>query len=145
VTHRLSDRIAGAIFLALALWYGLSASGYQAGFSDPLGPSGFPRAVALPLGAFALFLILRPDPDPVWIHRSAAARQLVTLAILLAYPFALEPLGFPLATFLGTAFLGRVLGATWLQAVILGLVVGFGLFVIFDTLLGLPLPLEPAL
>jgi putative tricarboxylic transport membrane protein len=140
---RLSDRIAGAIILALAAWYGWTASSYQLSFSDPVGPSLFPQLVAVPLGLLALALIVRPDPDPTWLHGSHTARQGATLLILIAYPVLLEPLGFPFSTFLGTLLLARVLGAGWLQSTLTGLVVGLGLFLTFDTLLGLPLPLEP--
>jgi putative tricarboxylic transport membrane protein len=142
---RLSDRIAGAILLAAAAWYGWAASSYQQSFSDPVGPSLFPQLVAVPLGLLALALIVRPDPDPAWLHGSHTLRQGATLLILVAYPALLEPLGFPLSTFLGTLLLARVLGATWLQSTLTGLAVGVGLFLTFDTLLGLPLPLEPGL
>ena len=142
---RLSDRIAGAVILALAVWYGWTASSYQQSFSDPVGPSLFPQLVAVPLGLLALALIVRPDPDPTWLHGSHKLRQGATLLILVAYPALIEPLGFPLSTTLGALLLARVLGAGWLPSTLTGLVVGIGLFLTFDTLLGLPLPLEPAL
>jgi len=142
---RLSDRIAGAVLLAAAVWYGWAASGYQQGFGDPVGPSLFPQIVAVPLGLLALALMLRPDPDPTWLHGSNTLRQGATLLILAAYPALIEPLGFPAATFLGTLLMARVLGGGWLQSALAGLIVGAGLFLTFDTLLGLPLPLEPDL
>lgn len=145
MTDRLSDRIAGAILLAFAVWYWIAAGGYAVSYGDPVGPAAFPRMLAVPLALFALFLVVRPDPEPVWIHRSAAAKQAITIGILLVYPLLIEPLGFPLSTAVGTAVMTRVLGATWLQAVIFSLALGVGLFVLFDTLLGLPLPLEPDL
>lgn len=145
MTARLSDRIAGVIFVALALWYGSTAGDFSVSFGDPVGPALFPQLLAIPMGLLALVLIVRPDPDPVWFRGPAALRQGVLLAVLLGYPLAIEPLGFPLSTFLGTAFLARVLGGTWLQAAASGLVVGPGLFILFDVLLGLPLPLAPDL
>ena len=41
------------------------------------------------------------------------------------------------------ALLGRILGGSWLQSVISGLVIGFGLFFIFDFIFDLPLPVGP--
>lgn len=140
---RWSDRVAGTILLALAVWYWIAAGGYTVAFSDPAGPSLFPRMIAVPLGLLALYPILRPDPDPSWLRWPQALGQAATLATLLLYPFILEPMGFPLATTLATAALSRILGGTWLQAVMCGLVVGFGLYVLFNYGFGLPLPVGP--
>lgn len=143
MTARLSDRIAGAIVLALAIWYFWTATGFREDFGDPVGPAAFPEMLAIPTGLFALFLILRPDPEPTWIHVPGVFRQIATLAALLAYPLLIEPLGFPAATFLGAGALSRILGAGWLGAVLTGLATGLGLWIIFDPLLGLPLPFLP--
>jgi putative tricarboxylic transport membrane protein len=143
VRARLSDRIAGAIFLAVATAYWVVAGDYAVSYGDPAGPTLFPRMIAVPFGVFALFLIVRPDPDPVWLRWPQVLGQVGTLLVLVAYPLALEPIGFPLATFVGTALLARILGGTWLQAALSGLATGIGLFVLFDTIFGLPLPLGP--
>lgn len=143
MTRRLSDRLAGAIVLALAVWYHRTAEGFSESFGDPVGPSAFPQMIAVPTGALALFLLVRPDPDPKWLHLPGAWRQIATLVTLLAYPTLIEPAGFPAATFLGAAALSRILGASWLGATAVGLAVGPGLWLIFDPLLGLPLPLLP--
>lgn len=146
MTARLSDRIAGAIFLALALWYGTKAGDFSVSFGDPVGPARFPQLLAIPMGLLALIILVRPDPNPVWVRSwPAAMRQLTLLMVLLVYPLAIEPLGFPLSTFIATSLLVRVLGGDWLQAALAGLVIGPGLFVTFDMLLGLPLPFAPAL
>ena len=143
MTARLSDRIAGGILLALAIWFFIQAGSYTAGFTDPAGPGFFPRAVAIPTGLFALLLILRPDPDPVWFRWPHVLGQISTLAVLILYPLLIEPLGFPVSTTLGTILLAFILGATWLQAVVLGIAMGIGLFLMFDLVFGLPLPAGP--
>lgn len=140
---RLSDRIAGAILLALAIWYWIAAGGYVVAYGDPAGPSLFPRMVAVPLGLFAAFLIIKPDPDPVWFRWPHVWAQFAMLAVLIAYPFVLEPIGFPLSTSIAAGLLSRVLGGSWLQSVLTGLVIGFGLFFLFDGIFGLPLPMGP--
>jgi len=142
VTRGLSDRIAGAILLVLAIAYGLAASNFQVNFGDPVGPAAFPRLIAVPMAVFALALVVRPDANPVW-RASAGMRQILTVAVLFAYPFVIEAFGFPLSTAIGAALLARLLGAPWGAAAITGLALGFGLFVVFDTLLGLPLPFAP--
>lgn len=140
----MSDRILGLVVLGLAIWYGWTAGGFQASFGDPLGPAAFPQMLAVPAALLSLFLILRPDPDPDWVVGSPALKQAATVALLLAYAFFLEDLGFVLATALGAVAMSRLLGAGWTKSAISGTVLAVGLFVLFDTLLGLPLPLYPS-
>lgn len=141
----MSDRIAGLIFLALSIWYGWTAGNYEASFGDPLGPAVFPQILAIPAALLSLYLVLRPDPDPEWVLGRPALRQVATLLVLLGYAFLLEDLGFVLATALGATLLGRLLGAGWGRSAMSGVVMSVALFVIFDNLLGLPLPLYPGI
>jgi putative tricarboxylic transport membrane protein len=141
---RVSDRLAGAAFAALAGWIWWKAGEFQLAFGDPVGPSAFPRLVAAPMALCALALIVAPDAEPAWPRGRALARQGAALAALLAYPALLAPLGFPLATAAAVAALGRTLGADWLRAAGAGVVAGVGLWAVFDRLLGLPLPALPA-
>lgn len=143
MSARLSDRIAGVILLALAIWFFVQAGSYKVGFGDPAGPALFPRVVVVPTGLFALFMSLKPDPDPVWFRWPHALGQVATVVILLVYPMLIEPLGFPLSTTLGAALLARILGGSWLASVVSGLAMGFGLFLLFDIVFGLPLPAGP--
>lgn len=143
MTARLSDRIAGTILLALAIWFFVQAGSYNVAFGDPAGPSLFPRAVAVPVGLLAVVLILRPDRDPMWFRWPNVGSQAATVVILFAYPALIEPVGFPLSTALAAALLARILGGGWLQSVLSGLLIGFGLFFMFDDGFGLPLPVGP--
>jgi len=143
MTGRRSDRIAGAILVALAIFYWWGAASYRVGFGDPAGPSLFPRVVAVPMGVIALFLLIRPDPDPVWFRWPAMARQAGALLVLFAYPMLIKPLGFPASTFLAVVPLSLILGGSWLQAVLSGLGISVVLFFIFDRFFGLPLPPGP--
>lgn len=138
------DRIVGTVIFVISVSAFWVARGYEAGFGDPLGPAVFPQMVAAGAAILSLGLILRPDPDPVAQSRSALIRQLATVAVLVGYVLLLEPLGFPLSTTLGTACLAMLFGAGPGRAGITGAAVGVSLFVIFDNLLGLPLPLAPA-
>ena len=143
MTARLSDRIAGAILLALAVWFWFQAGAYKVEFGDPAGPSLFPRAVAVPTALLAIVLIVRPDPNPEWLRWPSVLSQIATLVILIGYPLVIEPMGFPLSTTLAAALLSLILGGGWLQSVLLALGIGFGLFFLFDRGFGLPLPVGP--
>jgi putative tricarboxylic transport membrane protein len=142
VSH-LSDRLAGAVLAALAAWIWWKAGSFQIAFGDPVGPSAFPRLVALPMGLCAAFMILVPDAEPAWPRGAALMRQGSALGALALYPALLIPLGFPLATTGAVAALARVLGAGWAQGLVAGAAMGVGLWVVFDPMLGLPLPLYP--
>ncbi|MEO3435123.1 tripartite tricarboxylate transporter TctB family protein [Inquilinus sp. CAU 1745] len=139
----MSDRIAGLLFLALSIWYGVTAGTYEASFGDPLGPAAFPVMLAIPAGLFSLYLILRPDPDPEWSVGGPLLRQVATLAVLVGYALLLEDLGYLAATFAGVVLMSRLLGAGWLKSAISGAAMSIGLYIVFDRLLGLPLPLLP--
>jgi putative tricarboxylic transport membrane protein len=63
------------------------------------------------------------------------------MAVLLAYAFLLEPVGYPLATAAVFFALARLLGSRHtVRDVIVGLVFGFGLFIAFTQFLGVSLP-----
>ena len=68
------------------------------------------------------------------------AGRLLALVALVAYAYLLEPLGFLVSTFLAVAAVGPLLGARPWQAGAAGGAIAVVLFVLFDTLLGLPLP-----
>jgi len=142
VTH-VSDRIAGLLLFAFAVWYGWTAEAFQQGFGDPLGPSRFPQLVAVPFALLSLVLVFRPDPEPTWPRGYALLRQGTCVLILIGYATSLERLGFPLATLLGCTLLCRLLGTDWFRATVAGASVGVALYLLFDPLLGLPLPLAP--
>ncbi len=141
----MSDRIAGLLLFAFAVWYGWTAESFQQGFGDPLGPAMFPQLVAVPFALLSLVLVFRPDANPNWPRGRAMLRQIFTLLVLVAYAQSLERLGFPLATFIACAVLCRLLGTDWVRAGTAGAAVGVGLYLLFDPLLGLPLPLAPQL
>jgi putative tricarboxylic transport membrane protein len=135
-----SDRLTGLLLLALAVAYGVTASGYQAMIGDPLGPAVFPIVLAIPLGLLSLYLVVRPGPEADWPRGRALLKQVLALVAFVAYAYLLEPLGFLVSTFLAVVALGCLLGARLRQAAVAGAGIAVVLFVLFDSLLGLPLP-----
>lgn len=140
----MSDRLTGLLIAALAIWYGWTANNFEEGFGDPVGPSAFPKLLAVPMGLFALYLIVRPDPEPAWPRGNPLLRQLGMLASLIIYPLILEPLGFPLATALAVFVMAVLLRGTRNAAAISAVAISLGLFVAFDQVLGLHLPMLPS-
>lgn len=138
------DRIVGAAIFMIAASAFWIARDYEAAFGDPLGPAAFPCAVAVVMAVLSLGLIFRPDPNPEVQSATALMHQAATLAVLIGYVLALEPLGFPLSTALATSGLSLLFGARLWKAAVTGVVAGLALFTIFDRLLGLPLPFAPS-
>lgn len=137
----IADRIAGVALAAFAVWYGLAAGAYTAGFSDPLGPSAFPRMVAVPMGVLSLYLIVKPDPDPTWPRGAALLGQAAAVATLVLFAMAIRPLGFPLSAFLAVTALARILGGDWRQSLVTAAGLAVGLYLLFEFALDLSLPL----
>mgnify|MGYP006270846609 CR=1 FL=1 len=129
-----------AIFVIAAL-YTRQAGTYDVAFGDVLGPTVFPVIIGVPMMVLAASLVVFPAGQVVWPAPQRMARQLAALAVLVGYTVALQPLGFPLATFALIALIGIVLGGAPWRAVLLGALMAPALWALFDRVLGLPLDL----
>lgn len=127
-----------AVFVIAAL-YTWQAGTYAITFGDVLGPTVFPVIIGVPMMVLSASLVVFPAGQVAWPAPERTARQAAALAVLVGYTVALEPLGFPLATFALIALIGIVMGGAPWQALLLGAVMGPGLWLLFDRVLGLPL------
>ncbi len=66
--------------------------------ADPVGSKTFPIMIGAVAAICGVFLMVKPDPDPDW----PAARTFLALGfavvVLVAYAYALKPLGFLIPT-----------------------------------------------
>ena len=144
-------RLAGLFLLAasVAILIAVTAIPGRGGYGTA-GPRFVPLIVAVGLIVLSALFLLRTwwRPDVELAQRSAeedaathwATPGLIMLA-LLVYAFALEPVGYPLATALVFFALARVLGSrAVVRDAVAGLVLGFGLFTAFTQYLGVSLP-----
>ena len=144
-------RLAGLILLAasVAILFAVFAIPGRGGYSTS-GPRFVPLIVAAGLIALSAAFLARTfvRPDMELAERSAeedAATHWATpaqlLVAMIAYALLLEPLGYILATALFFVPVARVLGSRSLvRDVIIGLVLGVGLFTAFTQFLGVSLP-----
>jgi len=93
-------------------------------------------AVAFLAGAT---MVMRPDAEPAWPGLATLIRLAVAMVILVAYAYALKPLGFLLPTAIASAALSYQIRQRAAQSVVIGLALSGGLFVIFKYALGLGL------
>ncbi len=139
------DRIVAAAFLLLTLGYAWLARGYVAQYAyEPIGPRAFPLLLAAIAAVCWLWLVLRPKSvaeDIEGLPPGGVTKAAIAIAGLLAYALLFEWLGFPLSTALATIVIGRLFGGEWKRLVVAGLALGASLYVLFDRVLDVTLPL----
>lgn len=140
-----SDRIFGAVVTLVALAYVASATQIQTSFlADPVGPRTFPILVGSVAAICGILVALRPDEDPEWPGLRTLGALVVAVAVLVGYAYALKPLGFLIPTAIAAAILSYQISPRPGAAVLSGIGLSVGLFLIFKFALGLGLVALPA-
>ncbi|MDZ7823044.1 MAG: tripartite tricarboxylate transporter TctB family protein [Ahrensia sp.] len=135
-----SDRIFGLVATLLALAYVASATQIQTSFmQDPVGPKAFPILIGCVAAICGLWMVVRPDPEPTWpAAKTFGALGLATI-IMIFYAYALKPLGFLLPTAITAGVLSYQIAPYVRSAVLAGIGLSAGLFILFKYALGLGL------
>lgn len=138
-----AERVFGLVWLAFSAAMAWVALDLKAPISyEPVGPRAVPLLYAGLMAACALTLVLRPHAVAFhWPHGKVVHHIVVSAGLLLGYAFAFEWLGFPLATALLALLLGRVFGGSWRTCASGGVAMGIVLYLFFDRLLDVVLPL----
>ena len=135
-----SDRIFGLVMAIVALAYIASATQIQTSFlSDPVGPKTFPIIVGVVCAISAIFMVLKPDPEPDWPMLRTFGAIVIAVLVLVAYAYALKPLGFLLPTAVAAGVLSFQISPKTKTAILSGLGLSIGLFLIFKYALDLGL------
>jgi putative tricarboxylic transport membrane protein len=135
-----SDRIFGLVVLFVALGYIASATQIQTSFlADPVGPKAFPILIGAVAALCALVMIVKPDPDPDWPSLATFGALAITIIVLVAYAYALKPLGFIIPTAITAGILSYQISNRPLPSVYSGVGLSVGLFLLFDKVLDLGL------
>ncbi|WP_371157150.1 tripartite tricarboxylate transporter TctB family protein [Jannaschia sp. 2305UL9-9] len=142
----LNDRTFGAVVVLGAVAYAAAALQLQTGFmTDPVGSKTFPLIVAGVCALCGLVMMARPDDAPDWPMGKTLLSLLVSVAVLAGYAYAIKPLGFMIPTAIAAGVLSYQIEPKAKGAVIAGLGLSVGLFVIFKFVLGLGLTAFPGL
>lgn len=135
-----SDRILGVVVVIVALVFITSAYNLpQGNLFDKLGPKAFPIIVAVGMLISATGLILRPDPEADWPEMPSLVSIGFATLVLVGYAYSLKPLGFLAPTAVAAAILSYQISPRPLPAVLTGIGLSAGLFIIFKYALGLGL------
>jgi len=140
------QRSFSVLLLLICAALAVVAFGYQAAFSyEPVGPRAWPLILLALLGLSALALLFSKQ-DAVREEKTAkdhylSAKVALCVVLLLIYAALFETLGFiPSAMLLGMG-LARLYDGRWWVSVVSGLILGIGLYLLFDKALDVPLPL----
>jgi len=128
--------------MLLCAWLAVIAWGFQAPFAyDPVGPRAYPLLLLALMGAGSLWLVFKPGMLEQRLDLPTALRSALCVVVLLAYALTFEPLGFVISTSLATFALGLLFTGRPLPCAVSAVAMGVLLYVLFDLLLDVPLPL----
>lgn len=138
----MTDRILGVLALLVAAAMAIAAWGYAAPIDyEPVGPRAFPLLVAVLIALCGAWLVAKPGPAAVFPKGAQLRNVALFAAAVVLYGILFQWLGFSVATALLALPVGYVFGGTWRQSVTTGAALGIVLFLLFDKLLDVVLPL----
>jgi putative tricarboxylic transport membrane protein len=143
----LLQRIFASVLLLVCVGLALMAWPYQAAFSyEPVGPRAFPLLMLGLMGAALLYMVFRPAPikhsaDEPPLDRATLTKIGICVVLLLVFAGTFEPLGFIAASIITGVPMARLYGGRWLPSVVIISLMAVGLYLLFDRLMDVPLPL----
>lgn len=137
------DVVAGAIFLAFAIGFGIVSTAYPMGSAAQMGPGYYPLLLSGVLGVLGLFIAFagwRKPAAQMVVVRPVALICVLTAPLLFAV--TLRPLGFVAAVIL-TSLLATIAAPrmSWIARILTALGLALGCTAIFIWALGIPVPL----
>ncbi|WXL24543.1 tripartite tricarboxylate transporter TctB family protein [Ectopseudomonas mendocina] len=142
----MSQRIFGLVLLLISIGLGIVAWTYHAPFSyEPVGPRAYPLLLLTLTGLGAIYLLIKGgeidhgEEGPLTSHVLLKIGLCVLIMVLYAAFF--ETLGFVISSALFGVAMSRLYGGRWVASVIAGVLLSIGLYLLFDKILDVPLPL----
>ena len=137
------DRLLGLFLFVLALAYGWASQQWPEPFGshETVGPDTFPMILTVALLLASIALMVKPDPNNVWPKGKTLIEIGYAIVALIAYAILMEPLGFIISTTLTVTFLAWRMGGRMKTAALIAICSAIGVFLLFNNLLDLPLPL----
>ncbi|GBU09421.1 membrane protein [Gammaproteobacteria bacterium] len=108
---------------------------------DPVGPRAYPLLLLILLSGCSLWLLFKPKISLPAIPKMLIIRAIICVIILLSYAFLFQPAGFILSSLLAIFSLGILFGGAPIYCALTGIIMSISLFILFDSILDVPLPL----
>jgi putative tricarboxylic transport membrane protein len=138
----MSDRVLGAACVVASIAMAWSAQDYSAAISyEPVGPRAFPLLLSCCLGLGGLWLVLRPSIGKEAFKGVPWKGTTLCFIAVLIYALLFQWFGFILATTVMSLPIGMAFGGSWQKALIGGLGLGLSLYLLFDKVLDVVLPM----
>ena len=141
------QRIFALALLAVCAALAVMAWPYQAAFSyEPVGPRAYPLLMLGLMGLALLYLAIRPTPivrgeDEPELDRETLNKIGLCVALLLVFAATFESLGFIVSSMLVGVPMARLYGGRWLSSSLIVAFMSITLYVLFDRVMDVPLPL----
>ncbi|MDZ7892066.1 MAG: tripartite tricarboxylate transporter TctB family protein [Rhodoferax sp.] len=140
----MSDRLLGAVCVVASAAMALAAQKYAAAISyEPVGPRSFPLLLSAAMCLCGLWLLLRPTAGWETFRGVPWSATALCAGAVLAYALLFQWLGFVLATALMALPVGMAFGGSWKQSLAGGAGLGVALYLLFDKVLDVVLPIGP--
>lgn len=137
----MSDRILAVFAMLFAAAMAFMAWDYAAPVEyEPVGPRAFPLLLSACMALCGIWLFARPGQREAFMRGLPFHKIGLCAGAILVYALLFQWLGFVIATALMALPIGRIFGGTWKQSVLTGAGMGVVLFVLFDKLLDVVLP-----
>jgi putative tricarboxylic transport membrane protein len=138
----MSDRILGIVAVLFAAAMAIASWDYAAKVAyEPVGPRAFPLLLAAGMAICGAWLALRPAHSATFPGGAQSRKIALCAVVIVIYAVLFQLLGFVIATALMTLPVGRIFGGTWKQCALTGVGMGVALYIFFDKLLDVVLPL----
>ncbi len=153
MSKKKKDYFAAAIFLccSIALYCGAASFPIKKGTSIALNPGFYPQMLAVILAVLSIILIITTflkktdvKDEPMFKDRKSTILFIITVALLLLYPFILANIGFAVATFIFITSLTFTLSEDRKKKIPINLLVSLGtttiIYLVFRVVLKIPFP-----
>jgi len=146
-TGNAAQRIFSALWLAACIVLAAMAWDYRTEFSyEPVGPRAYPLLCLALMAAGLVGLIVRPSPlqhDEESPPATAVLVRKIGLGVILLFGYAglFEPLGFIVSSAIAASVLAVLSGGRPVPSAMAGVAMSVALYLLFDRVLEVPLPL----
>ncbi|SEG82839.1 tripartite tricarboxylate transporter TctB family protein [Marinobacterium lutimaris] len=136
-----ADRVLSILLLGLAAFIAVQASQLDVPFSyDPVGPKAFPMLLSGILALLSVILFFRPGQGGKWPRGALLLRLLGVLVLLGLYAWFFTLAGYLITTAITVAVLAWLFNSGPAKAVISGVLLSIGSYLLFTFALGITLP-----